>query len=155
MFLAALCLAAGLSACTQERRVFLYQLNRAGKIEQKSLERTLWENALPEGQELKSSRILDGDFASYHVIQVRTQEKPHRHDFHDLAVFVQSGSGILFSGKDSTAVSEGSMVFIPHGTAHYFVNTGPVPAVAVAVFSPPFNGDDVIPVENLEKSVLP
>ncbi len=147
--------ALGVSGCVKDRRPVLYQLNRSGKIEQKSLDRVLWENVISEGKDILSSSILVSDFASYHLVQVRSEEKPHRHDFHDLMVIVESGSGIMYAGNESTSVSEGAMIFIPHGTVHYFINSGPVPAVAVNVFSPPFSDDDTVPVKDPEKSVIP
>jgi mannose-6-phosphate isomerase-like protein (cupin superfamily) len=89
--------------------------------------------------------------ATYHLVQIRTQEKPHRHDYHDLVAFIQSGVGMMFLGEKSFRVGPGSVVFIPHGTPHYFVNTGPTPAVAVTVFSPAYDGRDFVPIKEKEK----
>ncbi len=40
---------------------------------------------------------------------------------------------------------KGDILFIPRGSAHYFVNTFSEPSVALAVFSPDFDGKDSIP----------
>lgn len=142
-------------SCVKERRTIFYQVNRQGTVTQKTIDLALWENALPADQEISSTKLLTGDFASYHLVQVRTREKPHRHDYHDLAVFIHSGSGVMFTGKDVTELSEGAVVFIPRGMVHFFVNSGQTPSVAIAVFSPPYDGKDDIPVEDPAKSVVP
>jgi quercetin dioxygenase-like cupin family protein len=82
-----------------------------------------------------------------HLIQIRGAEKPHRHLYHDAVVFLESGQGTLYLGKNVLKLQAGSVIFIEHGTPHYFVNQGPEPAVAVAVFSPPYDGQDLIEVQ--------
>jgi len=136
-----------LAACTASPRAMLYQVNYMGRIDQKSLDRTVWENSIAKEQAVASTTLLSGDLASYHLVQIRGKESLHKHDFHDLAVFMQSGTGKIYMGKDSVKVSAGSMIFIPHGMTHQFVNIGPSPAVAIVVFSPPFNGKDVVEIE--------
>ncbi len=88
--------------------------------------------------------LLSSEFSSYHLIQIRTREKSHVHETHDLAVFVQSGFGKMYLGRESFGVRPGSVVFIPRRTPHYFVNVGKTPAVAIAIYSPPFDGKDMV-----------
>lgn len=107
----------------------------------------LWENPLKLEEEISNTLISRGDLASYHLVQIRGSEKPHYHEFHDLAVFMQSGSGTIFLEKESFKVKAGSVIFIPHDTTHYFLNNGADPAVAIVVFSPPFNGEKKLLVE--------
>lgn len=111
------------------------------------MERLLWENTMASDQDILSTTILRGDLASYHLIQISGSEKPHRHDFHDLVIFVQSGYGTMFFEKESIKIKGGTVIFIPHGTPHYFVNTSPSPTTAIAVFSPSYDGKDDVPVE--------
>ena len=134
-----------LSGCapTAARTVF-YQRNERGEIKSKTLDRLLWENPLPPDENLSSTLILVSDMTSYHLVQVRGSEIPHKHEFHDLVVFIQLGSGKMVSGKENFAVKEGSVVFIPHGVVHQFINGGGEPAVAIAVFSPAYDGKDAV-----------
>lgn len=135
-----------ITGCATAPRTVFYQLNAADKVDQKTLDRLLWENALDPNQNMSNSVILTSDMASYHLVQVRTQEEPHKHEYHDSVAFVQSGTGVMFLKDQPFKVGPGAVIFIEHGTPHYFVNTGPEPAVIIAVFSPPYDGKDRIPV---------
>lgn len=138
-----------LAGCAS-RRVVFHHITPLGKLEQKSLDQMLWEHTVDPGKDVDSERIVVSESASYHLIRVQGSEKPHVHETHDLAVFVLAGTGVLFLGDGSVRVGEGSVIFIPQGKRHYFVNTGPTPAVAVAVFSPPYDGKDEVPApENI------
>ena len=66
----------------------------------------------------------------------------------DGTVFMFKGSGYLIMDKRRVDLSAGDVVYIPRGTVHYFVNTGRDPAVAFVVFAPPFDGKDIVPVDN-------
>jgi len=50
---------------------------------------------LAAGQPLRADEIARAPGASYHLVQVRGAESPHRHRAHDLAVFVLRGEGML------------------------------------------------------------
>ena len=141
-FFSILCLV--LAGCAAQPRVVFYQLNDLERLTKKSLDRAVWENAVPLDKDVLNTPLSKDEYASYHLVQVRTQEKSHVHENHDLAVFVQSGEGTMFLGKESFKVRAGSVIFIRHGIVHYFVNEGPSPAAAIAVFSPPFDGKDII-----------
>lgn len=133
-----------LTGCVTSQRAVFYQLNKFEDLKSKTLRRMLWENDIDPSKNLTSSIILRGDLASYHLIQVRGSEKKHVHQFHDLAVFVQSGRGVMHLGKRQFKATAGSVIFIPHGTPHWFVNGGGDPAVAIAIFSPAYDGKDYV-----------
>lgn len=139
--------AMSLFGCANVSNTVLYQITDLGRLNRKSLDRFLWENVIKPEEAISNAPILMGDLASYHLVQIRGAEKPHAHEFHDLAVFLQSGVGTMFLGKQSFKVKAGSVIFIPHGTPHYFVNMGESPAVAIVVFSPAYDGKDSVPVE--------
>ncbi len=139
--------AAMLTGCSLDSRSYLFMMNDIGKLQKKSFDRVLWENAIKAEEPLTSMLLLQGDMASYHLVQVRTAEKPHRHDNHDLAVFVKSGHGAMHLGREVFNVSAGSVIFVRRTTPHYFQNLGSEPAVAIAVFSPSFDGNDVVPLD--------
>lgn len=84
--------------------------------------------------------------SSHHVVAIRTAEIPHRHDHHDLFVVVLRGYGTWRVGDTTETVGEQSLLYVPRGTLHAFTNEADEPAVAYAVYVPPFDGDDRIEV---------
>ena len=111
-----------------------------------TLTQWLAEHPLQDDQELSIQEIGRTDGASFHLVQVRTSERPHFHKAHDGVVVIQQGGGTLFVGTESVTLKPGSVVNIPRGVIPYFVNESPKPTVAFVVFSPPFDGKDTIPV---------
>jgi quercetin dioxygenase-like cupin family protein len=83
---------------------------------------------------------------STHLVQIRDQESLHVHQRHDLKAILHSGYGVLQVGSQQRALSPGETIAIPRGTPHAFVNHSPKPAVAMVMFSPPFDGQDTLPV---------
>lgn len=86
-------------------------------------------------------------WVSHHVAVVRTEETPHYHRFHDLTVMVLQGEGVLNVEQRRIAMKAGDVAHIHRGTPHFFRNTGREPAVALVVFSPPFDGRDTVTAE--------
>lgn len=83
---------------------------------------------------------------SHHIVQIRDREIPHIHKFHDLTVIVLGGRGYIMWEQRRIDLKAGDVLFIPRGLAHYYVNGSEEPAVAFAIYSPPFDGKDTIPV---------
>jgi mannose-6-phosphate isomerase-like protein (cupin superfamily) len=98
------------------------------------------------GENIKITNVGAGPAASHHIVQVRDREAPHIHRAHDGTVVILRGRGFLMMGQSRLDLGIGDVVFIPRNTAHYFVNTSPEPAAAFVVFSPPFDGKDIVPV---------
>lgn len=142
-----------LSACGTVTHTVFYQINNLGKIEEKTMDRVLWENEIAPDENFKKSIILQNDLASYHLIQIRGSEEHRQHEYHDVAFFLQSGNGLMFLGDKSFRVKQGAVVFIKHGTPYHFMNGGMVPASAIAIYSPPFDGKDdiIVPEKKQEK----
>ena len=132
-----------LPACATTQNMVFYQYNELEGVKSKTLDRLKWENAMQPEENISKTLILQTDFSSTHMIRIRGAEKRHVHEFHDSTVYIQSGSGRMYLGKSSFNVGPGSIIFIPHGVEHYFVNSGAEPATAIAVFSPAFDGQDV------------
>ena len=80
--------------------------------------------------------------ASHHLIRLRTAEKPHVHDHHDLTVFVLAGKGRMHLAGRSTVVHPGDVIEIPRGTVHWAENLDTAASEVYAVFNPPFDGKD-------------
>jgi quercetin dioxygenase-like cupin family protein len=99
------------------------------------------------GENLRISLLSKTEHASVHLVQVRWGEKPHIHESHDLSVFVLRGHGEMTMGHETRVIQEGDMVHVSAGLRHFFTNRSRSPAVAVLVFSPPFDGKDTKPVE--------
>jgi mannose-6-phosphate isomerase-like protein (cupin superfamily) len=104
------------------------------------------DNPLGANENIKMTTLGQGQGVSHHIVQIRYRESPHLHKAHDGTVMMISGHGYLILGDKRIELSTGDIVYVPRGTVHYYVNTGFEPTIAFVVFSPPFDGKDVIPV---------
>jgi quercetin dioxygenase-like cupin family protein len=102
---------------------------------------------LAEGQNIRADEVGRSASASYHLVQVRGGESPHRHATHDLTVFVLRGDGTLNLEAQRVALAAGDAAVVPRGTVHWFVNHARAPALAFVVFSPPLDAPDTVPAE--------
>lgn len=96
--------------------------------------------------------LLEAAAFSMHVLQYRTREARHIHFHHDLTTMIHAGEGELYIDDRRYLASAGDVFHIPRGTAHYAVNTGDEPLVAVLVFVPAFDGEDSVEVERGSRS---
>ena len=108
------------------------------------MDRIKWENTLQPGEDSSKATLLEMDHSSAHFVQIQSSEKKHFHHFHDLTVILQSGRGRMYLGTSSVSVGPGAVIFIPKGLEHYFVNGGASPASAIAIYSPAFDGKDIV-----------
>ncbi|MGH7149470.1 MAG: cupin domain-containing protein [Planctomycetota bacterium] len=108
------------------------------------------EEPLPPGQPVRLIPLGTAPEASHHLAIVR-EEPLHRHDSHDLTVHGLRGEGWLrlrnAAWERTIQMGPGTVVFIPRGTAHSFRITGGEPYVALAVFSPAYDGKDAVRAE--------
>ena len=84
--------------------------------------------------------------SSHHVVALRGREPVHRHDQHDLLVVTLEGHGSMLLGNEERAVGPHSIVYIPRGTVHAMRNLSGGVLYGYAVFTPPFDGKDRVPV---------
>jgi quercetin dioxygenase-like cupin family protein len=124
-----------------------FYLQYGTQFTQSDLDRILAENPLATDQNIRVATLGKGEGVSHHVVQVRDREPVHLHKEHDLTVVVLKGQGYLMLDKKRIDLTKGDVLFIPRGAVHYFVNTYYKPSVALAAFSPPFDGKDTIPVK--------
>jgi mannose-6-phosphate isomerase-like protein (cupin superfamily) len=90
-------------------------------------------------------RVVDAGHSSAlsnHIVIIQSRELPHRHKAHDATVVLLRGTGTMVVGKERKKIHAGAVMFIPRGTVHYFANEGKKPAVALAIYAPPFDGKD-------------
>jgi len=128
-------------ACAPAPRFFLQY---GASWTESDIDKVLAQNPLLPTGNIKVTTLGQGGTVSHHVVQVRDREPPHIHKVHDLTVTVMRGQGYLVLGTRRIDLTVGDVVFIPSGAVHYFVNTDSQPSVALAVFSPPFDGKDNI-----------
>jgi quercetin dioxygenase-like cupin family protein len=105
------------------------------------------DHPLAAGQALRVDEVARTPAASYHVIQARGAESPHRHDTHDLTVHILSGTGVLVLARRRVPLRAGDVVLVARGVPHWFTPASGAPAVALAVFTPPLDAPDTVPVD--------
>jgi mannose-6-phosphate isomerase-like protein (cupin superfamily) len=84
--------------------------------------------------------------SSISLIRLAGAEKPHMHRNHDLIVVVLHGTARLHLGERVLEVQPGDIMEIPRGVVHWSENIGATASEVYAVFSPPYDGLDNIPV---------
>jgi mannose-6-phosphate isomerase-like protein (cupin superfamily) len=84
------------------------------------------------------------DRVSAHLVWIKTEEKLHTHAKHDATVQLLKGRGTLWFAGHEVPMKQGDVVTITRGVVHAFRNGSKTPAAAYVVFSPPFDGKDVI-----------
>ena len=123
-----------------------FYLQHGGRLTHAHLEEVLAEKPLSTDQNIKVVTLGKGKEMSHHLVQIRGREVPHVHKTHDLTVVMLKGKGYLMLEQKRIDLIRGDILFIPQGSVHYFVNTFSEPSVALAIFSPVFDGKDSIPV---------
>lgn len=83
---------------------------------------------------------------SVSLIRLAKAEQPHIHKDHDLVVVLLSGTARLHLGNRTIDVRPGDVMEIPRGVVHWAENTGPEASEVYAIFSPPYDGRDNLPV---------
>src|SRR5512143_838933 len=79
--------------------------------------------------------------ASWHVVQSRQPEPPHRHVAHDITVALLRGGGAMHvAGRPTVEVHPGDVTVVPRGLVHWFVPDGA--AVALITYAPPLDAPD-------------
>lgn len=101
----------------------------------------------PHGVEVKN--LGGNDQFSAHLIWIKTAERLHIHSKHDATVVMLKGKGTFRYGAQTVSVKEGDVFSVTRGTVHAFTNGSKTPAAAYVVFSPPFDGKDVIEVHDV------
>ena len=84
---------------------------------------------------------------SHHLVAIQTRGAA-RHDRHDLLVVIVRGHGTMRMGDAALPVGERSILYVPRGTVHAFTNQSDAPAVAYAVYTPPFDGKDRVDADS-------
>lgn len=99
------------------------------------------------GQAIRVDEVGRTASASYHLVQARGSEAPHRHLAHDLTVTVLRGGGTLVLDGRALPLAAGDVAVVPRGAAHWFRHEGRETALALAVFAPPLDAPDSVPLD--------
>jgi mannose-6-phosphate isomerase-like protein (cupin superfamily) len=91
-------------------------------------------------------RRLTADMSAQ-VILLNAAETPHRHRTHDLVVVLLSGRVKMHIGERTVDILPGDVMEIPRGEVHWAENIADGGSEAYAIFTPPYDGKDVYPVE--------
>lgn len=91
-------------------------------------------------------KLWETSAMSQFLVLVKTSEQPHYHAEHDLTFMLLSGTGELYIEGRTERMEEGDVAFVPRGKVHFYRNLGNL-SVLLATFSPPYKGEDSIPVE--------
>ena len=123
-----------------------FYLQYGGEYRELDLEKILADNALAPGDNIKVANLGRSASASQHVVQIRDREVLHVHKLHDATVTMMRGQGYLVLDNKRVNLKAGDIVHVQRGVAHQYVNTSSDPTVLLAVYSPPFDGQDNYPV---------
>ena len=93
-------------------------------------------------QDIAVRKLRDTGRSSMHAIRLRTAEKAHVHDAHDVSVLMTRGRAKVHTGERTEEMRKGSRIFIPRGAVHWAENTGPEPCEVFATFVPSYDGKD-------------
>jgi quercetin dioxygenase-like cupin family protein len=99
-------------------------------------------------QNIRADEVGRTASASYHLVQLRRGEAPHRHIAHDLTVVVLDGGGTLDRRDGRAVLAPGDVAVIPRGQVHWFTNRGRGNALAFVIFSPPLDAPDNVPASD-------
>ncbi len=138
-------LAVAVSGCATQTQWITFPGNDGGKGV--TLEAWLQQHPLKPDEEVGLVELSRGETASSHLVQIRKREGLHTHDKHDAIAILLKGQGILAIGEQRLELKPGSIVTVPRGVPHSFVNKAQEPAVAYVLFTPAFDGKDRVPVE--------
>lgn len=110
-----------------------------------NIEEILLKNPLAEDEVVKVSLLGESKLSSTHFVQVRKggEFQPHFHKKHDKTVYIKRGTGIALLNGMRYFVESGTVLQVPGNTRYKLINTGDSLIVALSVFTPPFDGNDI------------
>ena len=112
----------------------------------KNIDEIVNENTLAEDENIMIIPVDKDKSSSIYLFQIRENAEidSHYHKSHDVIMYINKGSGILVLEGSRHSVKEGMMVVIPRMNGHKFLNTGEETCIVASIFSPPFEGNDII-----------
>ena len=123
---------------------------RGGPAQPTTADNLTWwlsRHPLATAENIRIDEVERTETSSSHLVQIRDREPLHVHHQHDLEAMLHRGHGTFHIGSKQVELRAGGLITIPRGTPHAFINHAIEPAVAFAVFTPPFDGQDTIEVK--------
>lgn len=111
----------------------------------KNIDEIVNKHGLTEDENVKVIPIGKDKSSSTYILQIRENAEmdSHYHKSHDVLVYFKRGSGILELEGTRHSVQEGMLAVIPRLSGHRYINTGEVTNVAVLIFTPSFDSNDI------------
>jgi quercetin dioxygenase-like cupin family protein len=139
-------LVAAASRAADEPQPAVFDAIHRGERTTRPLAELLAEATLADGEEVRVTPLGRDAHASHHLVVLRSGEEIHRHDEHELHVVILRGHGTMQIGDRTLPAGQGSVMYVPRGVAHAFVNGSEAPAVALVTYTPPLDAPDRTPV---------
>jgi mannose-6-phosphate isomerase-like protein (cupin superfamily) len=117
------------------------------------LEQLLERAEIAPGEPVRVTELGRDADTSHHLVVLRDREPLHRHDRHALSVFLLRGHGVMHIDGDERPVGPRSLLHVPRGAVHAFINRSGAPAVAYLIYTPPYDGADRHLIEPVEPVV--
>jgi mannose-6-phosphate isomerase-like protein (cupin superfamily) len=88
--------------------------------------------------------LAKNNLSSHHLVVVREREPLHYHAEHDGWALVIKGEADFLLGEEWMVLRPGRSVYIPRGVRHKAIRRGPEAIAAFVVFTPPYDGSDMV-----------
>lgn len=98
-------------------------------------------------ENIKMETLVDNGLSSHHLVVIRDQEPLHYHADHDGWAQVLKGEADFLLDQTWMKLEPGSSVYIPRGMRHKALRRGPGALSAFVIFTPSYDGKDIVPVE--------
>ena len=96
---------------------------------------------------IRIETLAKDKLSSHHLVVIREQEPLHYHAKHDAWALVLKGEADFILGDNRIRLVPGSAVYIPRGVHHQATRRGKGALAAFVIFTPPYDGKDMVPVE--------
>ena len=97
--------------------------------------------------EISRRSVAQYENLAFTLVSIGKAEEPHIHQKSDIIVILLEGEGEMNIDGEKKYVEKGDIIFIPKNKAHFFVNKGINPALALVISSPPLQKEDYLPVK--------
>lgn len=110
---------------------------------------------LAEGENLRVTDVAETKTSIIRLVHIRKDAEigVHTHENHDEIVYQVKGSGIAVLGGNQHPTKPGTVLLVPRGTPHSFVN-GVEDSIALSFFSPPLEGPPPHPSPSIEEEIV-
>lgn len=105
---------------------------------------------LPDDVEDGFVEIGRGPLFSFGSTIAHKSISPRYHENHDMVVYIHTGAGRVHVGAKDFSIMGGDAFYVPRGAVYSVENRATQPIILFTVYSPIFDGKDIIYVKNEE-----